>query len=275
MLFFEQGINILAQSNEGKNTTKRVTLAAEQLNKRAKDIEDQYKKGKISASTVLRLAADHFNEEQVYDALKEAVDNEPLNIADAADQDPEAARVETDIDLDERVWTLEQDNDLTDIGNESMSWEAADWNTKEIPTPHKTFSAKFDDPNDVTSIICTICLFPTSQQAVVDCGHFLCKNCLDKLEYEECPMCRSPITTRKMVNFSTLTLAWKDDVDHQFGKRDSFNRNPDEPSSPKEPTEPPRTNLDDYTDHLVDRLQNGTVQEERVIRGTGEESHFC
>lgn len=68
---FEQGMNVVAQANAGKQVVKvgGHTQAARKLAEKAAKAEEDYAAGHISATELVRRVASHYDDEKVLDVL--------------------------------------------------------------------------------------------------------------------------------------------------------------------------------------------------------------
>ena len=252
MLFFENNINLITQSKTGLSSPSntKISNASKMIVEKSKQAEMQYSNGSISAAALLRQAADHYNDDKVMEVFRDLT---TINLEDSDIQEPpppEVQAVEDDISVDERMWLLNQDPDLTDISTSTLTWETTQWiNDNEVIQPEQTepkekvYSVKYDDVNDAVRILCTVCTSSTTKQTALNCGHFFCNSCINRPDMNNCPMCRTRIKTRQPINLGSITLSWKDDVP---------------------------TNIDLYTQMLTQQLHNASAAEELVITGRGK-----
>lgn len=277
ILFFESGVNLIAQGNGGKAFQYKGTLAAQQLVDLSRDAEQLYTNGTMSAAALLRTAADHYNEEKVVDVLR-IYTAEPQDTPTTESLPENLRALEDDMSIDDRMWYLTQDPDLMDIGTQSMSWTTSMWTMPETNVPEKSYNVQTDDVHDAVRVLCLVCARSTTEQMVLNCGHFFCNDCLQRDELQDCPYCRTPITTRKPLILSALSLAWREHADANFN-----NSKPSDPiqdaTNPQLPNETPTNHLtnepaapltvQEHAELLAQQLQTASRQEELLLTGQG------
>lgn len=129
---FQQGISIVALNHAGKNPPSRSTIAAKRLADRAQDVEEQYLQGLITPTEVLLQAATHYSDNLIQDSMQE--DSNQVVKATYAGEDNHDLPQSQDPALkdpileDERRIALDEDEGLTDMGNEE--WIATDWKSQ-------------------------------------------------------------------------------------------------------------------------------------------------
>jgi hypothetical protein len=274
MLFFEDGNNLLIQSNAGKSTKRKKALIQEALNEKSRHAEDAYAANKMSASELLRQAANHFDDDKVIDVFRASAD---MDITESKpSRDPDEAAIEDDINFDERMWVLSQDPDLTDIGINSWAWTTSKWLDQPSLPPEKLYSLRRDDPNEVTTVLCVICHSKAKKQYLVNCGHFFCYDCVNRTDFKNCFLCRTPILNRRAMNFSCLTLVWKDE-DHLYdtdnanqNRSNRFNTTNDEEGIPDNED----SNINLHAQHLASHLNTANEEEEQLLIGEGKSKHI-
>ena len=75
---YENSISLVAQVNAGRQTKYRATLEAQRLAKRARQVEENYDEGLLSATEVLQNASVHYNDDRLIEVFRQAADNEEL-----------------------------------------------------------------------------------------------------------------------------------------------------------------------------------------------------
>lgn len=64
-------------------------------------------------------------------------------------------------------------------------------NTRDFEIELYAFLNK-DKSQRVNGPICPICRDSPNDPTKIDCGHVFCRNCINKLEKKDCPVCRKP-----------------------------------------------------------------------------------
>ena len=75
---YENSISLVAQVNVGRQKKYRATLEAQRLAKRARQVEENYDEGLLSATEVLQNASVHYNDDRLIEVFRQAADNEEL-----------------------------------------------------------------------------------------------------------------------------------------------------------------------------------------------------
>ena len=231
-LVYEQSINIVAQTSQGRSQRMKVTAAANRLAEKAKRVEEEYAAGQLSATDVLRLASVHYDDDAVIDLLRnEAAHDmrqqaEPADAVDGMPLDAPAVEPEFEFPDDERAAALEDDPDLEDMDAED--WIAGDWQQDDTQESLETEAGNADssqpstqrlpaDASDLVVPVCIVCNESPDWQEVIACGHFFCQTCLARPDFEQCPICRTPKSDSFRIRIKTVMLAYRRDVDSSFG----------------------------------------------------------
>lgn len=280
VVFFENGITLIAQSKFGKTTVSKLTSTAQSLVDKSREAEFQYSAGILSASALLRLAANHYDDDKVITVLNDLTNVDKNVNSDVCEPpSPEEQRLENDMSINDRDWILTQDPDLTDIGIHTLSWETSNWTTEDDHAsqnnpdqPMTTYTVGRDNVNDAVEVLCTICNMNKNEQHVINCGHFFCPKCIDNIENQsrkstprkapECALCRSPIASRRPIILGSITLAWKQDVENEFGSK----KTPDNNTANN-------TDVNAHAAHLAQLLETAGPEDERYLRGEGKNNN--
>jgi len=97
---FESGFTSILQTNAGRNEKCKVTLAAQALSKRAKEVEDSYKNRDTTATDLLRLVAVHYDDAALVELLNNLTDTEVTVDEEVQDMDLEIASQESQASQD-------------------------------------------------------------------------------------------------------------------------------------------------------------------------------
>ena len=71
---YENSISLVAQVNAGRQTKYRATLEAQRLAKRARQVEENYDEGLLSATEVLQNASVHSNDDRLIEVFRQFTD---------------------------------------------------------------------------------------------------------------------------------------------------------------------------------------------------------
>ena len=213
-----------AQTKQGRNHKMKVTAAAHKLAERARTTEANYADGKLSAADVLRLAATHYNDDAVLTLLRNVAEHEAMLRDEPVEADTPPSSQSSASLQDGQEHSDEEQAAYSELEPmDSQEWSSTDWlqgnEQSELgvvsrsPTP-PTLPA---NASDLVEPVCIICNDNPDVQEVISCGHFFCRPCLDRPEFEHCPICRTPKSDTFRIRIKTVMLAYKRDIDNSFG----------------------------------------------------------
>ena len=229
-LIYENGITMIAQTNQGRNHKMKVTAAAHKLAERAKSTEANYASGKLSAADVLRLAACHYNDDAVLTLLRNAADHEAFLRNEEPDTDSPpnsqlSASQQESQDLSDNETEQDSDSDLEPM--DAQNWSTTDWlhgieqsnldNNPASASRSSTPSRLPPDASDLVEPVCILCNDNPDMQEVMACAHFFCGPCINRPEFQRCPICRTPKSDTFKIRIKTVMLAYKRDIATSFG----------------------------------------------------------
>lgn len=87
---FETGFSYISVANSGRQEKHRMTLAAQRLSDKAKQVEREYRDGLITASDLLATVAAHYDDAALIEVLNNATENEVNVDEEVEDQDLES-----------------------------------------------------------------------------------------------------------------------------------------------------------------------------------------
>lgn len=80
------------------------------------------------------------------------------------------------------------------------------------------------DVNDIVAVTCNICLCSRDSLTVLmDCGHLICRQCLDRQLRQICPHCRTAICRTTTILTSSINFVWNDDIQNEPEDDDDAN----------------------------------------------------
>lgn len=128
-------------------------------------------------------------------------------------------------------------------------------------------NSTLQNANDLVTPICICCYNNTpDQELLTNCGHLVCKTCLNRKTFKACPICRSNNLQHTTVHVSTLMLAWKNDASS------SYNTTRNQIEAPAETTNRPGDISDSHYDQqYAQQLQD---EENRRMQSLFQKFHI-
>lgn len=140
------GLAIVTQGAEGVLARGRKDKLQKSLLEKAKQLEDDYSHGKISAATLLKKSSLHYDTERFVKTINSDIPNEVIIVKDPFEDEMEledgqesdcddsnlvldVISCQEDQDVDDRVLALQEDEHLSDVSPET--WATSDWSDTE------------------------------------------------------------------------------------------------------------------------------------------------
>lgn len=149
----QNSASVVAQVEAGTFKKKKLTRAQERLNEKAREIEENYRNGLITANTLLHVAADHYSDRLVEEVLTSA---NTSNDGENMDDEEGGERQEDNEWVDDRQREVDEDSDLAD--NDPDGWVVATWPEAEQPSPPNSQPLlSHEDPQTACAQACSVC----------------------------------------------------------------------------------------------------------------------